>query len=87
VSVEGIPSSPSHSKAVPQERGRQEGWDRLTGWLADIHWGVLVLTLLGILIWWGKATAEDVRAFATAAGLLGVGHGIHTAAKHLAKKR
>jgi hypothetical protein len=34
-----------------------------------------------------RVDAEELRAFATAAGLLGIGHGIHTGAKNFAKRQ
>ncbi len=63
------------------------GWDRLLSQIADIPWGViLVAGLLGLNLT-HVLQSDDIRAFAAAAGLLGVGHGIHTGAKSLAKRQ
>jgi hypothetical protein len=51
--------------------------------IADVPWGLVILVLVGIGMLRGWLNAEDLRAFVTAAGLFGVGHGIHTASKHL----
>jgi hypothetical protein len=34
----------------------------------------------------GRVQADAIRTFATAAGLFGIGHGIHTGSKHFAKR-
>jgi hypothetical protein len=62
-------------------------WDRTFERVADIPWGLVLLLTLGLLIGFGLVQEEDVRTFATAAGLFGIGHGIHTGAKHLAKRQ
>ena len=61
-------------------------WDCIFERIADIPWGVLLLIVLGILLAFGLVRTDDIRAFATAAGLFGIGHGIHTGAKHFAKQ-
>ena len=59
-------------------------WDKLIGWVADIPWGVILLIFLVGSVVFGYLQEDDLKVFATAAGLLGVGHGIHTGAKNLA---
>ena len=63
-------------------------FERCMGRVADFPWGQFVLIVLVVFFLCGKHfDTEDVRAFATAAGLLGVGHGIHTGAKNFANPR
>jgi hypothetical protein len=64
--------------------GNWEGlWDRI----ADIHWGLVLFGVLVVLLLIGQINGDDVRGFSVAAGLLGVGHGIHTGTKHGGKPR
>jgi hypothetical protein len=58
-------------------------WEQRWDALADVPWGMLLFAVVIVLAVLGVLHAEDVRALGTAAGLLGVGHGIHTASKHL----
>jgi hypothetical protein len=67
-------------------RIREWPWDTIFERSADIPWGVLLLFVIVILMLKGSVHADDVRAFATAAGLFGLGHGIHTGSKHFAKR-
>lgn len=56
------------------------------GWmdtLADFPWGVLAFLLILGLTAVGIIGGADARGLATAAGLLGIGHGIHTGSKNL----
>lgn len=67
--------------------GRGQGaWDKTFEKIADIPWGVLGLIALIVLAATHQVDTDELRAFATAAGLLGVGHGIHTGAKNLANR-
>jgi hypothetical protein len=69
------------------ENGRGQGtWDKTFDKIADIPWGVLGLITLIVLAAAHQVDTDELRAFATAAGLLGVGHGIHTGAKNLARR-
>jgi hypothetical protein len=70
----------------PVDGGRRITWDAVIDKFVDIPWGILVLIALVIFMATHVFQADDVRAFATAAGLLGVGHGIHTGAKNLANR-
>ena len=48
-----------------------------------------MLVLVALLVF-GKVKGDDIqtiRALAASAGLFGIGHGIHSGAKHLAKRR
>jgi hypothetical protein len=77
--------TPPNDGAIPQ---RAPGvFERLLDRVADVPWGLLVLIVLVVLALFDQVHADDIRAFATAAGLLGVGHGIHTGAKNLAKRQ
>ena len=58
--------------------------------VADIPWGVLLVLVLVVLLATKKVQGSDIqtiRALATTAGLFGIGHGIHSGAKHFAKRR
>jgi hypothetical protein len=61
-------------------------WDQIFERIADIPWGVVLLITLVILVTSGRVQADAIRTFATAAGLFGIGHGIHTGSKHFAKR-
>ena len=79
------PGNISQREGAPPAEG---AWDKRIRQVADIPWGVVVLIVLVVL----AATrllpsSDDLRAFAAAAGLLGVGHGIHTGAKSFAKRQ
>jgi hypothetical protein len=54
---------------------------------ADIPWATVVIIVFVELAAMHRVDAEELRAFATAAGLLGIGHGIHTGAKNFAKRQ
>ena len=51
--------------------------------LSDVPWGVLLLALVIGLVAFHVMSGDDARGLATAAGLLGIGHGIHSGAKNL----
>jgi hypothetical protein len=75
-----MPSDDSHSPS---------GLDLVFERIADIPWGVLLVLALVALLACGKVRGDDiqtVRAFAASAGLFGIGHGIHSGAKHFAKR-
>lgn len=56
---------------------------RRLSWFLDVPWGVLILAAVVVLVAINEISGEEARALATAAGLLGIGHGIHTGAKNL----
>lgn len=58
-------------------------WDRFWLRFADVPWGLIIFAIATLLTLLPEVDAADLRALATAAGLFGVGHGIHTGAKHL----
>jgi hypothetical protein len=64
-----------------------QGWDRRIGYVADIPWGVIAFFAILILVLAGALEPQDVTGLGTATGLLGVGHGLHLGAKHLASRR
>lgn len=61
--------------------------ERFWDGFADIPWGLIAFVAIIVLLACGAFNAADVRALATASGLFGVGHGIHTASKHIGKPR
>jgi hypothetical protein len=66
------------------------GLDPIFERIADIPWGVLLVLALVALLAFGKVKGDDIqtiRALAASAGLFGIGHGIHSGAKHFAKRR
>jgi hypothetical protein len=66
------------------------GLDAFFERIADIPWGVLLVLVLVALLVFGKVKGDDIqtiRALAASAGLFGIGHGIHSGAKHFAKRR
>jgi hypothetical protein len=70
------------------DRPRKQYWDPFFERVADIPWGVLLVVVLVVLLVIGKVKGNDIetiRALATSAGLLGIGHGLHSGAKHFAK--
>jgi hypothetical protein len=54
--------------------------------IADIPWGVLAFALVVLLVVTHEVKGEDLGRLATAAGLLGVGHGIHTASRNIRRR-
>jgi hypothetical protein len=64
---------------------KDNAYDRFVGRIADVPWGLIALVVIGILDASHDISSDDVKAFASAAGLFGLGHGIHTGAKHFAK--
>jgi hypothetical protein len=60
-------------------------WDLIFERIADIPWGVVLIAIVIVKVN-GTVPAEEIRALATAGGLLGIGHGIHTGSKHFAKR-
>jgi hypothetical protein len=73
---------------VTQTRlGRPDNWwECLVERIADVPWGIFAfLAILGLLLS-NALNSEDVanaKALLPAAGLLGIGHGIHQGSKHL----
>ncbi|HEY3207302.1 MAG TPA: hypothetical protein VGJ58_10165 [Gaiellaceae bacterium] len=55
--------------------------------IADVPWGVIAFFTVLILLLTHRLRAGDITGLGTAAGLLGVGHGIHIGAKHLSRRR
>jgi len=55
--------------------------------IADVPWGVIAFFTVLILLLTHRLSADDITGLGTAAGLLGVGHGIHIGAKHLSRHR
>jgi hypothetical protein len=70
------------SNVAEFEAASPSKWDQLIGVLADIPWGVLSLITLFILIKTDTVSSGDIAGLGAAAGLLGVGHGLHMAGKH-----
>lgn len=54
-----------------------------SNWLADVPWGVLLLAIVIGLVACHVMSGDDARGLAPAAGLLGIGHGIHSGARNL----
>jgi hypothetical protein len=80
-------STESPKVTTLDEDGHGPGaWNQTFDKIADIPWGVLGLIALIVLAVTHQVDADELRVFATAAGLLGVGHGIHTGAKNLARR-
>ena len=66
------------------EKGQR--WDCVIDKIADVPIGVLAFISIAALMACGVITGAQVdnaKALLTAAGLLGVGHAIHTGSKHL----
>jgi hypothetical protein len=45
-----------------------------------------LLVVVAALVAFYVTTAQDMRTVVTAAGLFGIGHGVHTAGKHLSRR-
>jgi hypothetical protein len=63
-----------------------ERWEWVIEKVADIPWGIIVFVMIAVLMATHAIKAEDInnaKALLPAAGLLGVGHGLHTGSKHL----
>jgi hypothetical protein len=58
-------------------------WERRWDAVADVPWGLIAFAAIATLEVAGAIAAADVTTLGTAAGLLGVGHGLHTGSKHL----
>ena len=61
-------------------------WSRLVELVADVPWGILAFVgiILAMLFHWlTPEGVADAKALLPAAGLLGIGHGIHQGTKHL----
>jgi hypothetical protein len=56
---------------------------RRLSWFLDVPSGVVILAVVVVLVAINEISGEEARALATAAGLLGIGHGIHPGAKNL----
>ncbi len=62
--------------------GRLTAWDRFVIAVADVPWGVLLALLaVGFILFGGADGLDKAVPMLTAAGLFGIGHGVHTAAK------
>jgi hypothetical protein len=77
----------SHQAVTPSPSKPLSKFERGVDLIADVPWGLLTLVGLAVAMSFEYVNPDDVRAFATAAGLLGVGHGIHTGAKNFAKRQ
>ena len=77
----------SHQAVTPSPTESPSKFERVVDRVSDVPWGLLVLIVLAVAMLFKYVNPDDVRAFATAAGLLGVGHGIHTGAKNFAKRQ
>jgi hypothetical protein len=64
---------------------RVERWQGLWDHFVDVPWGVFGFVALLLLLITGGLDAGEVAALGTASGLIAVGHGIHTGARHLAR--
>ncbi len=63
-----------------------ERWESFIDHVADIPWGLIAFLIIAVLILWHVLRQQDIdnaKALLPAAGLLGVGHGLHTGSKHL----
>lgn len=66
-------------EATPTPAGRKRGWNWWILHIADVPWGLaLAVVALPYLFLGG---VEQGQALLMAAGLFGIGHGVHTAAK------
>jgi hypothetical protein len=71
-----------------QGNGRHESWwDVAIERIADVPWGLLLVVFAFVVLITGWTGVEESRAILTAAGLFGIGHGIHTAAKVQTRSR
>lgn len=73
-------SSP-HSEPVPIHT-ENTGWRRTEAWfdrIADVPWGLLLALIGLVLLVVSPGRADASSGLWTAAGLFGVGHGIHRA--------
>jgi hypothetical protein len=61
-------------------------WDAWMYVIADVPWGVVAFFTVLILLLTDHLSGDDITGLGTAAGLLGVGHGIHIGAKHLSRR-
>src|SRR5512138_2368771 len=61
---------------------RSGRWDAVVIGIADVPWGLLIAVVaLGFIVFGGEDGLGKAAPMLTAAGLFGIGHGIHTAAK------
>jgi hypothetical protein len=73
---------PNVSEPVPPTGRRLSPWDLVVLRIADIPWGLAIAaSALLFIAFGGKEGLAKAGPMLTAAGLFGVGHGIHTAAK------
>lgn len=76
-----ISSEAEQGQPEPQA-GRRWSWDTAVITIADVPWGLIIAIIALVLIaFGGKAGLGKAAPMLTAAGLFGIGHGIHTAAK------
>jgi hypothetical protein len=54
--------------------------------IADVPWGVIAFFTVLILLLTNQLEAADITGLGAAAGLLGVGHGLHLGAKHISRR-
>ena len=56
--------------------------DAIVMGIADVPWGLIIAVVaLGFIVFGGTDGLAKAAPMLTAAGLFGIGHGIHTAAK------
>ena len=66
---------------------KSSSWDTLISTVADVPWGVIAFGVVLGLNTSGHLSNDALTGLGSAAGLLGVSHGIHLGAKHLAGRR
>jgi hypothetical protein len=58
-------------------------WEGSVDKVADVPWGLIAFAALVTLNALGHLSDDALTGLGAAAGLLGLGHGIHTGTKHL----
>jgi len=70
------------SAASPDINPRWARWENRLDRAADVPWGLAALVVLAGFDMAGLINPSELEPYATAAGLFGLGHSIHTGAKH-----
>ena len=61
-------------------------WQLVVERITDVPWGILAFVVIVVLMFSHVISSDDLanaKALLPAAGLLGIGHGIHQGSKHL----
>jgi hypothetical protein len=71
---------------VLDENRSIDRWDFWINHIADVPWGVVAFLIVVVLRASKVIDDAALTGLGSAAGLLGIGHGLHLGAKHLAQR-